>query len=112
MKKGHSRYYKPAFSQPVTSKRILLSTTIHSNCIKQHALFVEKLFSMHIYKLHNEELHILYQVKADEMGRTCSTNGKKLNVCRILVGDNRRNETTRPGRRWVDNNKMDLKGIG
>jgi hypothetical protein len=26
-------------------------------------------------KLHNEELHNLYQVKKDEMGRACSTNG-------------------------------------
>jgi hypothetical protein len=27
-------------------------------------------------KLHNEELHRLYQVKEDEMGRACSTNGE------------------------------------
>jgi hypothetical protein len=45
-------------------------------------------------KLHNEELHNLYsspiiirmnQVKEDEMGRACSTNGKKRNAYRILM---------------------------
>jgi hypothetical protein len=25
-------------------------------------------------------------IKEDEMGRACSTNGRKRNVCRILVG--------------------------
>jgi hypothetical protein len=41
-------------------------------------------------RLHNEELYKLYsspsQVKEDEMGRACSTNGEKRNECRILVG--------------------------
>jgi hypothetical protein len=44
-------------------------------------------------KLHNEELHNLYsspniiiQVKEDEMGRACSTNGEKRNAYTILVG--------------------------
>jgi hypothetical protein len=48
-------------------------------------------------------------VKEDEMCKTCSTNGEK----RILVG---KPEGKRPlGRsryRWVDNIKMDLRGIG
>jgi hypothetical protein len=47
------------------------------------------------------------------MGRACSTNGEKRNVYRILVG---KPEGMRPlGRlrhRWVDNIKMDLRGIG
>jgi hypothetical protein len=45
-------------------------------------------------KLHNEELHNLYSspniiriIKArDVMGGACSTNGKKRNTYRILVG--------------------------
>jgi hypothetical protein len=45
-------------------------------------------------KLHNEDLHNLYSspgtirmiiVKEDEMGGACSTNGEKINVCRISV---------------------------
>jgi hypothetical protein len=53
------------------------------------------------------------QVKQDEMGRACSTNGKKRYAYRILV---RKTEEKRPlGRlrcRWVDNIKMDLREIG
>jgi hypothetical protein len=45
-------------------------------------------------KLHNEELHNLYiskynytvQVKEDEIGRACSTNGEQRNAYRIMVG--------------------------
>jgi hypothetical protein len=53
------------------------------------------------------------QVKEDEMGRACSTNGAKRNAYRILVakpGGNR--PLGRPRRRWVDNIKMDLREIG
>jgi hypothetical protein len=49
----------------------------------------------------------------DEMGRACSTNGKKRNACRILVGKPEgKRPLGRPKRRWVDNNKMDLREIG
>jgi hypothetical protein len=47
------------------------------------------------------------------MGSECSTNLKKRNACRILVG---KPEVTRPPgrprRRWVNNIKMDLREIG
>jgi hypothetical protein len=65
-------------------------------------------------KLHTEELHNLYsdQVKEDEMGRTCSTNGAKRNAYRILVGKPEGKKSLgRSRRRWVDNIKMDLREI-
>jgi hypothetical protein len=53
------------------------------------------------------------QVKKDEMGRVCTTNGEKRNAYRILV---RKPEEKRPlGRprcRWVGNFKMDLGETG
>jgi hypothetical protein len=73
-------------------------------------------------KLHNEELHDLYsspsiirmiQVKEDEMGRACSTNGEKSNANRILVGrPEGKKPLGRPRRRRVDNIKIDLREIG
>jgi hypothetical protein len=54
-----------------------------------------------------------YQVKEDEMGRGCSTNGAKRNVYRILVGTPEGNRPLgRPRCKWVDNIKMDLREIG
>jgi hypothetical protein len=53
------------------------------------------------------------QVKEDEMGRACSTNGGKRNAYRILVGKPEgRRPLGRPRHRWVDNIKMDLREIG
>jgi hypothetical protein len=53
------------------------------------------------------------QVKEDEMGRICSTNGEKMNAYRIFVGKPEgRRPLGRPRRRWVDNIKMDLRDIG
>jgi hypothetical protein len=44
------------------------------------------------------------------MGSVCSTNGEKMGVYRILVGNPERKEPLgRYKRRWVDNIKMDLK---
>jgi hypothetical protein len=47
------------------------------------------------------------------MGGECSTNGEKMNACKILVG---KPEGKRPlgrlSRKWVDNIKMDLREIG
>jgi hypothetical protein len=73
-------------------------------------------------KLHNEELHNLHsspniikndQVKKDEMGRACSTNGTKRNAYRILVGKPEgRRPLGRPRCRRVDNIKIDLREIG
>jgi hypothetical protein len=71
-------------------------------------------------KLHNEELHNLYsspniidQVKEDEMGRACSTNGEKINACRIWVGKPEgKRPLGRPRRRWVDCIKIDFREIG
>jgi hypothetical protein len=75
-------------------------------------------------KLHNEELQNLYsspkynyeyndQVKENEMGRACSTNGEKRNAYRILVGKREgKRPLGRPRRRWVDNIKMNLREIG
>jgi hypothetical protein len=47
------------------------------------------------------------------MGMACSTHGEKRNSRRILVGkpDGTRS-LRRPRRRWEDNIKMDLRGIG
>jgi hypothetical protein len=53
------------------------------------------------------------QVKEDEMGRACSTNGEKGNANRILVGKPvGKGPLGRPRRRGVDNIKMDLREIG
>jgi hypothetical protein len=48
------------------------------------------------------------------MDRACSTNGEKRNAYRILVGspEGKNRPLGRPGRRWVDNIKMDLREIG
>jgi hypothetical protein len=47
------------------------------------------------------------------MGRVCSTNWDKRNAYRILVGKPEgKRPLERPRRRWVDNNKMDLREDG
>jgi hypothetical protein len=47
------------------------------------------------------------------MGGACSTNGEKRNAYRILVGKPEgQRPLGRPRCRWVDNIKMDLRGIG
>jgi hypothetical protein len=52
----------------------------------------------------------LYQVKAGEMDRACSTNVEKRNIYRILVRKPEgRRPLGRPRHRWVDNVKMDLR---
>jgi hypothetical protein len=44
------------------------------------------------------------------MGGACSTNGEKLNSCRILVGKREgKRSLGRPRRRWVDCIKMNLR---
>jgi hypothetical protein len=49
------------------------------------------------------------QVKENEMGRACSTNGAKRNAYRILMGKPERKRLLgRPRRRWVDHIKIDL----
>jgi hypothetical protein len=46
------------------------------------------------------------------MGRACSTNEKKKNAYRTLVGKREgKRPLGRPRRRWVDNIKMDLRYI-
>jgi hypothetical protein len=53
------------------------------------------------------------QVKEDEMGRACSTNGGKRHAYRILVGKaERKRPVGRPRRRWVNNIKMDIREVG
>jgi hypothetical protein len=53
------------------------------------------------------------QVKEDEMGKACSTNGKKRNAYRILVEMlEEKRPLGIPRRRWEDNIKMDLREIG
>jgi hypothetical protein len=47
------------------------------------------------------------------MGRAYSTNREKRNAYRILVGKpERKGPLRRPRRRWVDNNKINLREIG
>jgi hypothetical protein len=44
------------------------------------------------------------------MSRTCSTNGKERNSCRIFVGKpERKRPVGRPRRKWLDNIKMCLR---
>jgi hypothetical protein len=53
------------------------------------------------------------QVKEDEVGRACSTNGEKRNAYTILLGmPEEKRPLGRPRRRWVNNIKMDLREIG
>jgi hypothetical protein len=53
------------------------------------------------------------QVKEDEIGRACSTNGEKGNAYMILVGKPEgKRPLGRPRRMWVDNIKMDFRVIG
>jgi hypothetical protein len=61
--------------------------------------------------LHNEELHNLcslpsfdsnYQVKENEMGRACNTNGEKRNIyIENICAKARRKETTRKTKKWM-----------
>jgi hypothetical protein len=53
------------------------------------------------------------QVEEDEMGWSCSTNGEKRNVYKLLAEkpDGKR-PLGRPRCRWVDNIKMDLGEVG
>jgi hypothetical protein len=54
-----------------------------------------------------------FQVKEDEMGRACSTNGEKRSAYRLLMGKPEgKRPLGRPIRRCVDNIKMDLGNIG
>jgi hypothetical protein len=53
------------------------------------------------------------QDREDEIGRACSTNWKKRNAYRILVGKpERKRPLGRPRRRWLDNIKLDIKDVG
>jgi hypothetical protein len=71
-------------------------------------------------KLHNEELHNLYSlpniiriIKSTRMRWAGhAARMKKMNACRILVGKPEGKRLLgRPGCRWVDNIKMDLRDI-
>jgi hypothetical protein len=72
-------------------------------------------------KLHNEELHSLYSspsiirmIKPRRMkwAGHVERMGEKRNAYRILVGKPEgKRPLGRPRRRWVDNNKMDLREI-
>jgi hypothetical protein len=47
------------------------------------------------------------------MGRACSTNGKKMNSYRLLVGKpEEKRPLRRPRHRWVDHIRMDLGEVG
>jgi hypothetical protein len=53
-----------------------------------------------------------HEVKEDNIGMACSTNGAKRNVYRMLVGKSEgKRPLRRPRCRWVDNIKMDLREI-
>jgi hypothetical protein len=73
-------------------------------------------------KVHNEELHNLYSsssiirmIRSRKMrwaGHVART-GEKRTASRILVGKPEgKRRLERPGRKWVDNIKMDLREIG
>jgi hypothetical protein len=72
-------------------------------------------------KLYNEVLHDLYSlpsinriIKSSSMRRSGHVAGiEKRNAYRLLVGKPEgRRPLGRPRRMWLDNNKMDLEGIG
>jgi hypothetical protein len=73
-------------------------------------------------KLRHEELHNMYSspsiitmIKSRRMrwAGHVAQMGEKRNAYRILVGKPEgKRELGRPGRRWVDNIKMDLREIG
>jgi hypothetical protein len=73
-------------------------------------------------KLHNEELHNLYSspsiIRIIKWRRVRwagheARMGEKRNVCRLLVGKpGGKRPLVRPRRRWINNIKMDLSGIG
>jgi hypothetical protein len=73
-------------------------------------------------RLHNEELNNLYSspniirvIKSRRMRRAVhvATMGEKRGAYRILVGrPEGRRQLGRPRRRWEDNIKMDLQGVG
>jgi hypothetical protein len=73
-------------------------------------------------KLHNEELHNLYSspniIRIIKSGRMrwaghVARIGWKKNVYRVLVGKPEgKRPLRRPGRKWIDNIKMDLLEIG
>jgi hypothetical protein len=73
-------------------------------------------------KLHNLELRDLYslprmikydQVKEDEMGKACSTNGERRNVYRLLVGKTERKKPlVKPTFNCIYNIMMDLGEVG
>jgi hypothetical protein len=68
-----------------------------------------------IEPFHGNELikSVVNNVNEDGMGRAFSTNGEKRNAYRILVGKpEEKRPLGRPGRRWVDNFKADLREIG
>jgi hypothetical protein len=53
------------------------------------------------------------QVKEDEIGKACSTNGEKRNAYRILVAKPEgKRPLGRPRRKWVDNIKVDIREMG
>jgi hypothetical protein len=53
------------------------------------------------------------QVKKDEIGQICTTNGENTNAYRIPVGKpERKRPLGRPGHKWVDNIRMNLREIG
>jgi hypothetical protein len=54
-----------------------------------------------------------HEVKEDEMGRACSTNGEKRNAYTILVGKPEgKSPLGRPRHMCVDDIKIDLREIG
>jgi hypothetical protein len=58
-------------------------------------------------------VNTLRNLKEDEMGRACRTNGERRNAYKILVGKPEgRRSLGRRRRRWVDNIKTDLREIG
>jgi len=53
------------------------------------------------------------QIKKNEMGGACGTNGVRRGSCRVLVGKPEgKRPFGRPGHRWGDNMKMDLQEVG
>jgi hypothetical protein len=71
-------------------------------------LLISIICTIVLFAKHNSNDH----VNEDEMGRACSTNGEKKNAYRILVGKPEgKRPLGRPRRRWVENIKVDLRGI-
>jgi len=75
---------------------------------KSHIYLIRVIFSVPLPKYFLRD-----QIKKNEMGGACGTNGVRIGSYRVLVGKPvGQRPFGRPGRRWGANMKMDLQEVG